>query len=189
LRCVELNFKDHHGNTALHKAAELGSVGVCRLLIASGANPSMSNSLRNRPIDVANPLVTKVLQEEEPIRSNLDVESQLLEAARDGDLDTVKVCLHVHVQFAGHQCRSRHACATGCACERCIDSAFIIISSSFQRLCTPHNVNCCDMKGRYSTPLHFAAGFNRVTTVEYLLQKGADVHARDKGYAHLSQPF
>ena len=50
-----------------------------------------------------------------------------------------------------------------------------------QRLCTPHNVNCRDMRGRYSTPLHFAAGFNRVSSVEYLLQNGADVHARDKG--------
>ena len=55
-------------------------------------------------------------------------------------------------------------------------------SFSLQRLCTPQNINCCDLKGRYSTPLHFAAGFNRVAAVEYLLQNGADVHARDKGY-------
>ena len=35
---------------------------------------------------------------------------------------------------------------------------------------------------RHSTPLHFAAGYNRVAVVEYLLSKGADVHAKDKGY-------
>lgn len=50
-----------------------------------------------------------------------------------------------------------------------------------QRLCTPQNVNCRDMRGRFSTPLHFAAGYNRVEIVEFLLKNGADVHAKDKG--------
>ena len=50
-----------------------------------------------------------------------------LEAARSGDLDTVK------------------------------------------RLCNTANVNCRDFEGRQSTPLHFAAGYNRVEVVEYLL--------------------
>ena len=45
----------------------------------------------------------------------------------------------------------------------------------------PHAVNCRDLDGRHSTPLHFAAGYNRVSVVEYLLQHGADVHAKDKG--------
>jgi len=34
---------------------------------------------------------------------------------------------------------------------------------------------------RHSTPLHFAAGYNRVAVVEFLLAHGADVHAKDKG--------
>ncbi|KAK8741276.1 hypothetical protein OTU49_002592, partial [Cherax quadricarinatus] len=45
----------------------------------------------------------------------------------------------------------------------------------------PHLVNVRDLDGRHSTPLHFAAGYNRVPIVEYLLQHGADVHAKDKG--------
>ncbi|XP_789260.4 poly [ADP-ribose] polymerase tankyrase-2 [Strongylocentrotus purpuratus] len=44
-----------------------------------------------------------------------------------------------------------------------------------------HLVNCCDKEGRHSTPLHFAAGYNRVAVVEYLLSNGAYVHAKDKG--------
>lgn len=43
-------------------------------------------------------------------------------------------------------------------------------------------MNCRDLEGRHSTPLHFAAGYNRVSVVEYLLHHGADVHAKDKGY-------
>lgn len=52
----------------------------------------------------------------------------------------------------------------------------------FQKLLTPQNVNCKDTDGRNSTPLHFAAGYNRVEIVEYLLKNGANVHAKDKGY-------
>jgi ankyrin repeat protein len=43
-------------------------------------------------------------------------------------------------------------------------------------------VNCRDLDGRHSTPLHFAAGYNRVAVVEFLLKNGADVHAKDKGW-------
>lgn len=45
----------------------------------------------------------------------------------------------------------------------------------------PHFVNCRDVDGRQSTPLHFAAGYNRIEVVEYLLEHNADVHAKDKG--------
>lgn len=39
---------------------------------------------------------------------------------------------------------------------------------------------------KQSTPLHLAAGYNRVKTVQLLLQHGADVHAKDKGYSSVS---
>ena len=64
---------------------------------------------------------------------------KLLEAAKTGDLETVKQC------------------------------------------CNSKTVNCRDLDGRHSTPLHFAAGYNRVTVVLFLLENGADVHAKDKG--------
>lgn len=35
-----------------------------------------------------------------------------------------------------------------------------------------------------STPLHLAAGYNRTGIVQRLLQHGADVHAKDKGYVY-----
>ncbi len=45
----------------------------------------------------------------------------------------------------------------------------------------PHLVNCRDVDGRQSTPLHFAAGYNRLDVVDFLLSRGADPHAKDKG--------
>lgn len=77
----------------------------------------------------------------DPPAGSVDVECQLLEAAKSGDLDQVQRLL-----------------------------------GSF-----PHIVNCRDLDGRHSTPLHFASGYNRVSVVEFLLQSGADVHAKDKG--------
>lgn len=74
----------------------------------------------------------------------------------------------------------------------CFNSFNYYCSSSsclflWQQLCTPQNVNCRDLEGRHSTPLHFAAGYNRVAVVEYLLHHGADVHAKDKGSVLLLQ--
>jgi len=44
-------------------------------------------------------------------------------------------------------------------------------------ICVPEWIVCL----LQSTPLHLAAGYNRVKTVQLLLQHGADVHAKDKG--------
>lgn len=65
--------------------------------------------------------------------------------------------------------------------EARICSITCVLCSILQKLCTVQSVNCRDIEGRQSTPLHFAAGYNRVSVVEYLLQHGADVHAKDKG--------
>ena len=52
-------------------------------------------------------------------------------------------------------------------------------------LLTALNVNCHASDGRKSTPLHLAAGYNRTRIVQLLIQNGADVHAKDKGYVSL----
>ena len=67
-----------------------------------------------------------------PFQAGADLEYQLLEAAKAGDLELVKKIVQEH----------------------------------------PHIVNCRDLDGRHSTPLHFAAGYNRVGVVEFLLQHG-----------------
>lgn len=48
-------------------------------------------------------------------------------------------------------------------------------------LLTPLNVNCHASDGRRSTPLHLAAGYNRINIVQILLQNNADVSSKDKG--------
>lgn len=61
------------------------------------------------------------------------------------------------------------------------------------QLITPLNVNCHASDGRKSTPLHLAAGYNRIKIVQLLLRNGANVHAQDKGglgeYIRLNSHF
>ncbi|VDK65945.1 unnamed protein product [Onchocerca ochengi] len=82
-----------------------------------------------------------ILQRE--IQTGHSEELDLLDAARCGDLCTVK---------------------------RIIES------------CGTKIINCKDFDGRESTPLHFAAGYNRVEVLKYLLEKDANVEARDTGW-------
>uniref|UniRef100_A0A8C1DF13 Tankyrase, TRF1-interacting ankyrin-related ADP-ribose polymerase b n=2 Tax=Cyprinus carpio TaxID=7962 RepID=A0A8C1DF13_CYPCA len=124
--------------STLHRAALAGHIQTCRLLLSYGADPSIISLQGFTASQMGNEAVQQILNENIPPR-NSDVDYRFLEAAKAGDLDTVK------------------------------------------QLCSPQNVNCRDLEGRHSTPLHFAAGYNRVAVVEYLLHHGADVHAKDKG--------
>ncbi|MCI4392341.1 hypothetical protein PGIGA_G00144960 [Pangasianodon gigas] len=134
----QVNAVDTLGQTALHRAALAGHIQICRLLLSYGADPSIISLQGFTAAQMGNEAVQQILSENIPTR-NSDADYRFLEAAKAGDLDTVK------------------------------------------QLCSPQNVNCRDLEGRHSTPLHFAAGYNRVAVVEYLLQHGADVHAKDKG--------
>uniref|UniRef100_A0A672MSN8 Poly [ADP-ribose] polymerase n=1 Tax=Sinocyclocheilus grahami TaxID=75366 RepID=A0A672MSN8_SINGR len=135
---VHVNAVDTLGQTALHRAALAGHIQTCRQLLSYGADPSIVSLQGFTASQMGNEAVQQILNENIPPR-NSDVDYRFLEAAKAGDLDTVK------------------------------------------QLCSPQNVNCRDLEGRHSTPLHFAAGYNRVAVVEYLLHHGADVHAKDKG--------
>uniref|UniRef100_A0A8C1MQW2 Poly [ADP-ribose] polymerase n=1 Tax=Cyprinus carpio TaxID=7962 RepID=A0A8C1MQW2_CYPCA len=135
---AKVNAVDTLGQTALHRAALAGHIQTCRLLLSYGADPSIISLQGFTASQMGNEAVQQILNENIPPR-NSDVDYRFLEAAKAGDLDTVK------------------------------------------QLCSPQNVNCRDLEGRHSTPLHFAAGYNRVAVVEYLLHHGADVHAKDKG--------
>ncbi|KAM9412185.1 poly [ADP-ribose] polymerase tankyrase-2-like isoform 1-T1 [Salvelinus alpinus] len=135
---AKVNALDNLGQTALHLAAHCGHLQTCRLLLKSGCDPLVMSLQGFSPSQMGNESVQEILQEGTLI-GNSDVDWQLLEASKSGDLEIVK------------------------------------------KLCTMQNVNCRDGEGRQSTPLHFAAGYNRVSVVEYLLLHGADVHAKDKG--------
>ena len=139
---AKVNALDSAGQTCLHRCAREGNVQACRILLSFGADPNIVSLQGYTAAQLATESVGKLLAEEpSPTPGGADIEYQLLEAAKAGDLELVKKIVGDH----------------------------------------PHIVNCRDLDGRHSTPLHFAAGYNRVGVVEFLLSKGADVHAKDKG--------
>lgn len=133
------NAVDGLGQTCLHRAAREDDVQAVRLLLSHSADPAVVSLQGYTAAQVAKENVLKILKD--PPSDAIDLEMQLLEASKSGDLVAVKR---------------------------------IILSN--QRI-----VNCRDIDGRHSTPLHFASGYNRIPVVEFLLEHGADVHASDKG--------
>jgi ankyrin repeat protein len=85
-----VNEADHLGQTPLHVAAQAGRVGVARFLLVNGADQNTRTTAGQDAEMVATPGVVKVLRER-PACSNSDIESQLLEAAKNGEIEVVKV--------------------------------------------------------------------------------------------------
>ncbi|XP_059179207.1 poly [ADP-ribose] polymerase tankyrase-1-like isoform X1 [Physella acuta] len=137
---AKVNALDGLGQTALHRVAQQGNMQACRLLMSFAIDPSIVSLQGYTAAQLATENIQKLLREDPPV-GGTDIDIQLLEAAKAGDLELVKKLVATNL----------------------------------------HAVNCRDVDGRHSTPLHFAAGYNRVAVVEYLLEHGADVHAKDKG--------
>uniref|UniRef100_A0A336MN10 Poly [ADP-ribose] polymerase n=1 Tax=Culicoides sonorensis TaxID=179676 RepID=A0A336MN10_CULSO len=133
------NILDGLGQTALHRAVKADNLQACRLLLSFSVDPNIVSLQGYTAGQLASENILKILQD--PPSDTIDIESQLLEASKAGDIDTVKSIIQSH----------------------------------------PHTVNCRDLDGRHSTPLHFSAGYNRIAVVEILLENGADVSKADKG--------
>lgn len=134
---AKVNALDGLGQTALHRCAKDGNIQACRILFTYSVDAAIVSLQGYTAAQLAPECLHAVLRDPPAV----DLELELLEAAKTGDLLTVRRIVLPH----------------------------------------PHMVNCRDLDGRHSTPLHFAAGYNRVPVVEFLLKYGAEVHASDKG--------
>lgn len=135
---ADINSLDGLGQTALHRCARDDNDQACRLLLSYNIDPSIISLQGYTAAQLASETVLKILKNPP---DTVDLEVQLLDASKTGDLETVQRIIHSN----------------------------------------PSTVNCRDLDGRHSTPLHFASGYNRISIVEFLLENGAEVHASDKG--------
>ncbi|XP_078496583.1 poly [ADP-ribose] polymerase tankyrase-2-like [Lissotriton helveticus] len=203
-----VNFKSPQTHeTALHCAAASPCSKrklVCELLLRKGANVNEQMKDLQTPLHVASDSarddVVDLLVKHEAKVNALDSLGQtpLHRAALSGHLQICRLLFNAGadpsiVSLQGltplqmgdarvHQILQ--AGVVSCMSDNdkhLLESAKIGDLEVVKKLCNAQSVNCRDIEGRQSTPLHFAAGYNRVSVVEYLLENGADVHAKDKG--------
>jgi ankyrin repeat protein len=54
---VDLDVKDHAGDTPLHLAVRLGDIYAVQLLLKLGADPTITNNKGNIPMDVCEEII------------------------------------------------------------------------------------------------------------------------------------
>ncbi len=138
-----------------------GNVQACRILLSFGADPTIVSLQGYTAAQLADEPVAKLLAEEPSSPSGADVEYQVIYYLKSN---------HSEINSFPLLFQLLEAAKAGD-----LELVKRIVSDH------PHIVNCRDLDGRHSTPLHFAAGYNRVGVVEFLLSRAADVHAKDKG--------
>ena len=77
--------------TPLHWAVQNEHVQICRYLFSSGANPSLLNGHGQSVYEMKTSETVQVLLKNEPTVSPLELEQQLLEAAKNSDIEIIKV--------------------------------------------------------------------------------------------------
>ncbi|XP_049883188.1 poly [ADP-ribose] polymerase tankyrase [Pectinophora gossypiella] len=154
---ARVNEKNKEGQTPLHVATEHSHLDAMDLLLRHGAKV---NACDGRG------------------------ESALSLAARRDSAPACRLLLAcgADTRPEPHYAQPQEACASAAALRLLeaartgdVEGARAVLDAR------PRLVNCRDVDGRHSTPLHFAAGYNRLPLAQLLLQRGADVHAKDKG--------
>lgn len=80
--------------TALHWAAQEGHVDVCRLLLCNGADPSLLTVQGLSVYELSTTDAVQLVLKNEPAVTSDEIELQLLEAAKNSDLEAIKVLLY-----------------------------------------------------------------------------------------------
>ncbi|VDP70269.1 unnamed protein product [Echinostoma caproni] len=162
---ADVHAKDKGGLVPLHNACSYGHTKVAELLIQHGANVNVTDLWRYTPLHEAAAKgkfeICRLLLQHgaDPNKKNRDGHTPI-DLVKDTESD-------VYDLLRG-------------------DAAVLEAAKrgdllKLQRLITPANINCRDTQGRNSAPLHLAAGYNNVEVVQFLLETGADVNAKDKG--------
>ncbi|KAF6778441.1 hypothetical protein AHF37_02090 [Paragonimus kellicotti] len=162
---ADVHAKDKGGLVPLHNACSYGHNRVAELLIQHGANVNVTDLWRFTPLHEAAAKgkfeICRLLLQHgaDPTKKNRDGHTPI-DLVKDTDSDVYDL---LRGDIAVLEAAKRGNLA------------------KLQRLITPANINCRDTQGRNSAPLHLAAGYNNVEVVEFLLESGADVNAKDKG--------
>ncbi|CAJ0929415.1 unnamed protein product [Ranitomeya imitator] len=162
---ANVHARDDGGLIPLHNACSFGHAEVVNLLLRHGADPNARDNWNYTPLHEA------------AIKGKIDVCIVLLQHGADPTIRNTDSRTALDLSDP-----SAKAVLTGeYKKDELLESSRSGNEEKMMALLTPLNVNSHASDGRKSTPLHLAAGYNRVKIVQLLLLHGADVHAKDKG--------
>ena len=164
---ADVNQKNRDGGTALHGAAFLGHADTARLLLENGADVNAENYEGETPLNAA--YVDWDTTEEIAGFLQIDLDEEVVESGRTRVIEL----LH---QFDA-QLGEGNADSQGD--ELCEAAAAGDIDTVKALLIEDADPNAKDRELGV-TPLSWATLFNRVKVAEFLIQKGADVNARNR---------
>ncbi|KAJ8025370.1 Tankyrase-1 [Holothuria leucospilota] len=165
--------KNNEGSTPLHLAAAKGYLPIMDVLLKSGAKVDSTDNLGQTPLHRAAredlPEACKLLLDNGADTTVLSLQGMTPQQLGSENIQKILNEEHL-VNQVDDSTKFLEASKAGD-----LDLVKAMTAKN------PAIVNCRDKEGRHSTPLHFAAGYNRVAVVDFLLQHGAYVHAKDKG--------
>lgn len=88
---LQVNALDSVGQTSLHHVAQQGNMQACRILLQYGIDRSIVSLQGCTAAQMAPSSLQKMLRDVDSPSGGTDVDIQLLEAAKAGDLEVVKV--------------------------------------------------------------------------------------------------
>jgi len=162
---ANLQARDKGGLVPLHNACSYGHYEVAELLIRYGANVNVTDLWKYSPLHEASskskPDIVRLLlkHKADPKKKNRNGETPL-DLVKEDDEEVRDLLMGDAALLDAAKCGNLQR---------------------VMRLLTPENVNCRDVVGRNSTPLHLACGYNNIEVAEYLLEHGAHVNIPDKG--------
>ena len=164
---ADVNRKNRDGGTALHGAAFLGHADTARLLIENGADVNTENYEGETPLNAA----TVDWEATEFIAGLLQIEIDE-ERVKSGRSSVVELLDQYDAKLGAANSNSRGD-------ELCEAAAAGDIEAVKAELNEGADPNARDSE-LGATPLSWATLFNHVEVAEFLIQKGADVNARNR---------
>ena len=166
---LDLDCCDGYGKTPLCLAAEAGKATAVQLLLVHGADVGALSRAQRSLLHLASPEFGRLRILLHTITYKWEL-NQLLHAAKIANSQRMWSLLDDGADVASRNIYKESILHVAI-------SNFHVMKSLLQRVSGLPDVNCRDMGGR--TPLHHAAAGNRLTTMQVLVDAGAQINAKD----------
>ncbi len=165
---ANIESQDDYNNKPLHLAVRMNRLDIVKFLLDKHANIEARDMDGDIPLELAQSGYKDI---EEVLRqAQLDLDKELLNAAKSGDLDKVKECIKRGAYIDTKSSNGRTSLHWA-AFEGCLPGVEYLIKEVA-------DINAKDNTSR--TPLHYAARNGHLDLVKYLIEEGADFEVKDK---------